>query len=353
MAALETRNVVLVTGDQVIIEVVQRHAAVVGLEVLLVSSPGVTRSAWAQASLVLIGADSIDQLSTQDFARRAGVIVVAGPGIDEQPLWRLAVEVGAEHVASLPLAESWLLQRLSEVADGPVRNGSLIVVTSASGGCGVSTLAACLAAIAVQQGQQTVLIDGDRHSGGLDLLIGGERAQGVRWPDLAHTTGRLSATTLSYALPRVQGMSFLSHSRAQVTAVSEDALQCVLDAARRGFDRIVVDLPRLVSPSALLTADVVVLVVPATLRGIAGGRQALSELEDAGITARLVTRRASRGLAVVDVERALGATAVHALPEVSSLALRAEHGDAFDLKDAYGRSVRDLSQRLLTAGVAA
>lgn len=349
MVAMDGMRVVMVTEDDRISEIVQRHAAVVGVDVLEVTPAALTRSNWSQASMVLIGSDAASATSLLGLGRRAGVIMVAAPGVDEQPLWRLAVEIGAEHVVSLPLAESWLLQRLSQIADGPSRDGSTIVVTSASGGAGVSTLAYGLAAIATHDGRTCVLVDADRHSGGLDLLMGGEQAQGVRWPDLAHTQGRLSATTLSYALPHVHGMSLLSHSRAGVTDVSDAAMESVLDAARRGFDRIVVDLPRLSSAPALAGADAVVLMVPATLRGVAGARQALFSLQAIGAVTHVVTRHAARGLARSDVERALGVSVVHPLPEAPRLAIRAEHGDAFETKDAFGRAVRALSRQVAHA----
>lgn len=353
MVAVDGMRVVMVTEDDCISEVVLRHAAVVGLDVLSVSPSALTRAIWAPASLVLIGSDAVEHAALLGLGRRTGVIVVAASGVDEHPLWRLAVEIGAEHVVALPLAEAWLLQRLSQVADGPSRDGCTIVVTSASGGSGVSTLAYGLAAIATQDGRHCALIDADRHGGGLDLLLGGEHAQGVRWPDLAHTQGRLSATTLSYALPKVQGMSLLSHSRTTVTDVGDEAMASVLDAARRGFDRVVVDLPRLSSGPAIAGADAVVLVVPATLRGIAGARQALVDLQTMGAVTHVVTRRTARGLAISDVQRALAVNVVHPLPEVPRLAIRAEHGDPFEVKDAFGRAVGALSRHLVDRTVAA
>lgn len=353
MVPMDGLRVVMVTEDERIIEVVQRNAAVVGLEVAAIPAVALTRATWTQASLVFIGSDAMEQPALLALGRRAGVIVLAAAGVDEHPLWRQAVEIGAEHVASLPLAEAWLLQRLSEVADGPSRNGSAIVVTSASGGCGVSTLAVGLAAVAASEGRQTALVDADAYGGGLDLLMGGEHAQGVRWPDLAHTQGRLSATTLSYALPRVHGVSVLSHSRTTETIVSDDAMESVLDAARRGFDRIVIDLPRLSSTAVLAMAHVVVLVAPSTLRGIAGARRALRDLDHIGAVTHVVTRRSPSGLSPADIQQALGVPAVQSLPDVGRLAMRAEHGDPFDVKDAFGRSVRALNQLLVAPAVAA
>lgn len=353
MVAVDGMRAVMVTEDERISEVVLRHAAVVGLEVIVVTPNALTRAVWSHASIVLIGSDALEHASRMSFGRRAGVIVIDASGGGEDPLWRSAVEIGAEHVVTLPTAEAWLLQRLSLVADGPSRDGRTIVVTSASGGCGVSTLAYGLAAMSTQDGHHSVLIDADRHSGGLDLLMGGEHAQGVRWPDLAHTEGRLSATTLSYALPRVHGLSLLSHSRSAAADVSDEAMTSVLDAARRGFDRVVIDLPRLSSDPALSSADAVVLIVPATLRGVAGGRQALVALQEIGSITRVVTRRTARALPVADLQRALGVASVVALPDVTRLAIRAEHGDAFEAKDAFGRAVRALNRDLTDVGRAA
>ena len=47
------------------------------------------------------------------------------------------------------------------------------------------------------------MVDADPVGGGIDLVVGAEHAPGVRWPELAGTSGRLSAASLSDALPKL------------------------------------------------------------------------------------------------------------------------------------------------------
>ena len=58
-----------------------------------------------------------------------------------------------------------------------------------------------------------LLIDLDSCGGGIDLLLGGESAPGLRWPDLSLRAGRLSWTEVRDALPRRNGVAVLSASR--------------------------------------------------------------------------------------------------------------------------------------------
>ena len=73
-------------------------------------------------------------------------------------LWQQAVAIGAEHVVDLREGERFLAQAFARVADGPSRDGHLLVVTGATGGVGASTLAVNLAFTAAESGKRTILI---------------------------------------------------------------------------------------------------------------------------------------------------------------------------------------------------
>ncbi|WP_336921408.1 septum site-determining protein Ssd [Aquipuribacter sp. SD81] len=184
--------------------------------------------------------------------RRPGVLVVheSPPGDDGEPppaVWRAALALGAEHVAVLPTARAWLLQRLQRAARPRAR---CVAVVGARGGAGASSTAVALATEAVRAGRadppRVLLLDADPGGGGLDLALGAEELPGLRWPDLGDVEGPLPCGGLSTALPDVDGVRLLSHGRAghRTEPVSAGAVAAVWEAARRDHDLVVVDLPR-------------------------------------------------------------------------------------------------------------
>ncbi|AGL29134.1 hypothetical protein J113_25565 [Mycobacterium tuberculosis CAS/NITR204] len=74
--------------------------------------------------------------------------------------------------------------------------------------------AGTLFAVALAQAAaDALLVDLDPWAGGIDLLVGGETAPGLRWPDLALQGGRLNWSAVRAALPRPRGISVLSGTR--------------------------------------------------------------------------------------------------------------------------------------------
>ncbi|MGW2253532.1 septum site-determining protein Ssd [Kitasatospora sp. NPDC001660] len=111
--------------------------------------------------------------------------------------------------------------------------------------------------------------------GGLDILLGGETARGLRWPDLVGSRGRVSGAELARALPalkRPSRLSCLSWDRGDTLAVPPEAMRSVLAASRRRGGLVVVDVARHLDAAAgqaLEQSDLALLVVPAELRAVA------------------------------------------------------------------------------------
>ena len=137
----------------------------------------------------------------------------------------------------------------------------VIAVTSGKGGVGKTHVSANLAVLAAKAGRRVLLIDADALGGGLDILLGIEDVPGVRWPELADTRGRLGAQSLEQALPSYRGLSVLSWGRSGPISVSAESTAAVLDAAIRGFDLVIIDVPlrghaaRSVAPATSLRTD--------------------------------------------------------------------------------------------------
>ncbi len=264
----------VVTADESLLDEVLRLAAAGGVEVQVAPDLSAARTSWAQAPVIVLGADALPAGAAAGLPRRDGLVVVCrdDPGAG---IWRAAVAVGAEQVVSLADGDSLLVQRLADAAEGisAAAEGLVVCCIGGCGGAGASVLAAGLALVAARSlRRSSLLVDLDPYGGGLDLVLGGERADGLRWPELGATAGRLSAASLRAALPSVAGVTVLSTARDHPEDIAAETAGAVLAAGRRAGDIVVVDLPRAPTPAAriaLETADRVLLVVPAEVRACA------------------------------------------------------------------------------------
>jgi secretion/DNA translocation related CpaE-like protein len=320
----------LVTADPDALDDVLRLAATAGVEVDVAHDVPSARVSWAAAPLVVVGLDLVDRLSRGRLARRPRVVVL-GRDLDDAGIWRRAVEVGAERVAFLPEAEPWLVEALSDAVEGPGSDGLLVAVVGGRGGAGATTLSASLARTAVRRGLRTLLVDGDPLGGGIDLVLGGERVAGLRWPELGATRGRVPASALSDALPTMAQLAVLSWDRGDPAELPVEALHAVLAAARRSCDLVVVDLPRRLDDAAhevLASANTTLLVVPAEVRATAAAARVAGRAGLLCRDLRLVVRGpAPGGLRGEQVARALGLPLVGELRPEPGLDLDLDRGE--------------------------
>lgn len=133
----------------------------------------------------------------------------------------------------------------------PVDMGELVIVSGASGGLGVSTLAVALAVRAVRRGMTPVVVDTDADGGGLDLVAGLEDEPGLRWEDLDGLSGSVDGPALAADLPQSAGVAVLSFSGARIPGRSvpsapeaKDRLDAVVSALREAVDLVVLDASR-------------------------------------------------------------------------------------------------------------
>jgi secretion/DNA translocation related CpaE-like protein len=380
-----------VTADAELLDDLLRLAAQAGVTPDVAPDPADARPWYAQAARVFIGADMAEPCARAGLPRRSGVVLVmrsgsgtASDGVDDVPwgvpdlpcgeqapawmasphhsssdiappgwepvvgshgasasggraasgedadAWRIAHWLGADHVAVLPAAEAWLSDQIAAMTSG-VAPGRVVAVVGGRGGAGASVLAGALAVTAARRGLRTMLIDGDPLGGGVDLVLGWESLDGLRWPALSQASGRVPAPALVDALPGRSELVVLSWDRGEPTTVPPEAMLAALDAGRRGRDLTVVDLPRRVDDSSTLAlrgADQVYLVVPAELRACAAaGRVAATVGPHCAALSVVVRAPAAGGLAVKDVVAALGlpyAGTIRSDPRVRSALERGE-----------------------------
>lgn len=262
----------VVTGDQVLLDDLLRLCAAAGAEPEVFFDRPPSARAWESAPLVLVGDDAVPRVA--GAARRAGVLLI-GSDLDDPGVWRRAVDIGAQQVLFLPDAERLLVDALADAAEGVGPEALTVGVIGGRGGAGASSLACALAVGAVRAGHRALLLDGDPLGGGIDLLLGGERESGLRWPDFRDTRGRVNAVALAESLPRPHDLAVLSFDRGDPQAIAPGAMAAVVSAARRRGGLVVIDLPRRADPAsleALARTDIGLLVVPAELRAVAAAR---------------------------------------------------------------------------------
>jgi secretion/DNA translocation related CpaE-like protein len=323
------RRPLVVTSCPAMLDDLLRLAATAGTEVEVAPDGGQARRSWTSAPLVVVGLDEAERCARLRLPRREGVVLL-GSDLDDAGIWQLAVEVGAEHVVFLPDAEQWLVERFTDAAEERGREAALVAVVGGRGGAGATTLACALSVTAARAGHRTLLVDGDPLGGGIDLLFGAEEQAGLRWPDLAGTRGRLAATALADALPRMSEVSVLSWDRAGSSVLPLDAVHAVLSAGRRAHDLVVVDLPRALDDGAravLATATTALVVVPAEVRAAAAAARVVATAGALCHDLRLVARGPSlSGLTGDELAGALGLPLLGDLRPEPGLELALERG---------------------------
>jgi secretion/DNA translocation related CpaE-like protein len=260
----------VITADLGLLDDLLRLAAAGGSEVDVAPDPAAARPRYAAAPIVFIGADQIESCLRARLPRRDRAVLV-GHGEIPAAYCEAARLLGIDHIVALPVAEPWVVDRFAEPF-APPATGRLLAVIGGRGGAGASILAGGLAVTAVAAGHRTLLVDADPLGGGLDLLLGWEQVDGLRWGALAEAGGRVDPPALLTALPQRGDLVLLSFDRDVLPAVPGEAMAATLDAARRGRDVIVADLPRRLDDAAVLalqSAERAVLIVPAELRATA------------------------------------------------------------------------------------
>ncbi|MEU7133090.1 septum site-determining protein Ssd [Streptomyces sp. NPDC046261] len=309
------RGPLIVTEDEGLLDDLLRLCAAAGAVPEVIHGRPARRGSWDSAPLVLVGDDCATHMA--GAARREGVVLV-GKDLDDPGVWRRAVGIGARNVALLPDGESWLVDRIADAVEGVGRPALTVGVIGGRGGAGASTLACALAVGAARAGHRTMLIDGDPLGGGLDVMLGGERADGLRWPAFADSRGRVAGRALEEALPELHSLRVLSWDRGDCAAVPPEAMRAVLAAARRRGGVVVVDLPRRLDETAmeaLEQLDVGLLVVPAELRAVAAAHRVASMLGMLLGDLRAVVRGPfGSGLGGEEISRLLGLPLAGELP---------------------------------------
>lgn len=349
---VEANEVLLVTAFEFLQAEVERIVAAAGGRLRV--APGVAEAApyWDSAADVLVGSD-IRELPPR---RRAPAVLVGLSG-EGDALWHLGAALGAQRVAVLPDAAAWLAEYLSR-SRAPEAGGVVLGVTGGCGGAGATTAAIWLAQAAAGLGARVLLVDADPWGGGLELALAAEESPGLRWPDLSDASGSIDPEQLADALPLAGGFSFLSWpgTRERPPAVDSASVGGVLDAARRGYELVIVDIGRSAEPLRTFAwdCDRLLIVVPAQLKAAVAAARLLQELPPVE-SALLVRGKAGVALDGALIAESVGLPLHGRMPEVRGTAAAAElgrlleHGKRKSVR-RFAASVLDLLDDELLAG---
>ncbi|MGW1072415.1 septum site-determining protein Ssd [Streptomyces sp. NPDC002537] len=308
----------IVVEDEALLDDLLRLCAAAGALPEVLQGVPPRRGAWERAPLILIGDDCADRVAKSMAGLPGDGVVLVGRDPDDPDIWRRAVEIGARGVALLPDNEAWLVDRIADAMEEAGRPALTVGVIGGRGGAGASTLACALAVGAARTERRTMLIDGDPLGGGLDVLFGGEKAEGLRWPAFADSRGRMAGQALEEALPELHSLRLLSWDRGTCASVPPDAMRAVLAAARRRGGVVVVDLPRRLDDAAveaLGQLDMGLLVVPAELRAVVAAQRVASTVGMVLGDLRMVVRGpCGAGLDGEEIARLLGLPLAGELP---------------------------------------
>lgn len=198
-------------------------------------------------------------------------------------------------------------------ADGWQRRATVIAVFNPKGGVGKTTVATNLAsALQLRKGQNVLLIDADTVTGHVTTSLGVEEVRTVveAWHD--EREGGKAETLAEMASAHPSGLRVVALTSSPLhTEILEPARVAeAIQAARRGFDFVVVDLHPSYSPlnqAIFEAADRILVPVTPDVPAIRAGVQLSSIASELGIRDRLalVINRANSGVSVADLEKTI------------------------------------------------
>lgn len=305
----------------------ERWCAAVGISPFAVGSAAEARRFWRSARTVVLDADQIPELQAMRWPRRDHVFLV----VDEPDRWwQEAVQIGASGV--LAKADDHAgVTALASVVDGGAE-GCSIVVVGGRGGAGATTLACSLGLTAAARGLSAVVLDADPLGTGVELVLGTESVEGLRWRSLDTAAGVVAPAALAGALPLRSGLASLSWETDDDAPRVPDGAASVWSAATRGFDVVIVDQPRTVADDAwtgaVLGGSVLsVVVIDDDIGGIAAARRQIVWLsERTPAVAAVVARRGRGGLGRAVVESSIDVPVIATMRRDRRLQAAVDHG---------------------------
>ncbi|GAB33299.1 hypothetical protein GOOTI_060_00120 [Gordonia otitidis NBRC 100426] len=332
---------------------VARCAAAAGYRIVSGDAHDCRRD-WLTARAVLVDPPAVAVLAEGPLPRRGGVVLIS----DVEPAsrtWRDALDLGAVDSAVLPIDEAHLVRILTELRLPAPQQAGAFAFISAHGGAGASTLAVASALAAVDSGERVLLLDIDDLGAGLDLTLGLEGREGLRWQDLSFDDGAVNGESLRNALPRYNEMlAVVTGRRDGSRPLALSTVLAAVDAGRAHGDLVIADLPRADTPvvrAVAESAELVVVVTTPTVAGTAAARLLIDRLLTTCARVELVIRGpAPGGLRAAHVADTVGVPLIATIRPDPRLPARLEAGRMqVAPRSPLGRAARSVYARLADA----
>lgn len=335
-------QILVLTANPDLRATAERWCSAVGVAPLAESEIGPARRFWGSAGAVVIGEDLVPDIAAAGWPRRDHVHLIVR---DREPWWRAAVRIGAVGVLQVDDGDAAGVAALAQVAEGAAE-GCSVVVIGGRGGVGATTFACALAREAAARELRSVVMDADPWGPGVDIVLGSENVQGLRWSALDAASGLVATDALAGTLPVRDGVATIAWDADDVDPALPAAASSVWSAAVRGFDLVVVDHPRAVvdgswSTGVLGGSVLTVLVVADDIAGLAAARRQVLRLQDHAASVVAVLARRG-GLGRPAVERTIGIPVVGAIGYDRRVRTAVDHGRGPVRSRALKRPARDV-----------
>ncbi len=319
----------LITRDELLLDDLLRLAAAAGTTLDVAHDTTSALRAWSSASVVLLGADQAGTLAAEQPPRREQVHVV-GHGPAGDGLFRSALATGAADVVELPAADAWVVELLTDAADGtaPTRHHDRRgrrVRRGRGDHVRLRPRAHRRGPRGGRPARPRPARPGRRPGGGSRCRT--RPGSGVRWDALVGSHGRLGSRALRAALPERDGLAVLTWPVGPPVVLEPFAVREVLSAAQRGHDLVVVDLPRAVddvTAEVVSRCDEILVVVEPTVAGVASAGKVAAVLRPLSRRLGLVVRGSGT---TVPSEHVAAVLELPLVAEVPSQRRLAEHVD--------------------------
>jgi MinD-like ATPase involved in chromosome partitioning or flagellar assembly len=268
----------------------------------------------------------------------------------------VGLEVGAADVLLLPQSSETLMFALhkASAASGATPDGKIVTVFSPKGGSGKTVLATNIAAATARAGIHTLLVDFDLQFGDTALMLAVSPRATIS--DMAGSSGDVDIEKLNAFVnsDARNDLALLAAPRRPEEAeiVRQADLEAVLDAARNGYEAIVVDTgPLFDGPmiAALDRSDQLILVCTPEVTSLKNVRIGLETIDRLGFPrdrVLIVANRigASGGIVMREMEDALGVEIGFELPDDPGVPAAVNRAIPSVLSDEKGRFSKAVSQ---------
>jgi len=278
----------------------------------------------------------------------------------------VGLEIGAADVLLLPQSSETLMFALhkASAASGTTHDGKIVTVFSPKGGSGKTVLATNIAAATARAGIHTLLVDFDLQFGDAALMLAVSPRATIA--DMAGSAGDVDIEKLNAFVnsDARNDLALLAAPRRPEEAeiVRQSDLEAVLDAARNGYEAIVVDTgPLFDGPmiAALDRSDQLILVCTPEVTSLKNVRIGLETIDRLGFPrdrVLIVANRigASGGIVMREMEDALGVEIGFELPDdpgVPAAVNRAIPSVLSDEKGRFSKAVSELATSLFAEPV--